>query len=214
MGELGVVRHRPHTRSPLAEAASRWLVRLSAGRLRRVEWPYASFKSASLAHSIHLDRQRTGVCIDGRDESDCPAADRALAVLAVRMAAGDLLARTERAVPLVLETHRELLQAINVHGRFAFPVYHEGHGATFYDWHVDGRSNHPIAAALQDYARAGRQVVLLTSSEALTNQIRRDGGRSFQLFANAPCIPIARFGVLNTRRSVMWDHTHIRMELS
>ncbi len=146
MHELGVVGQQPPSRSPLAEEASRWLVRLSAGRLRNVAWPFAAFKSASLAHSIHLEGQATGVCIDGRDESDCPPADRALTALAVRMAAGNLLAKTGRSVPLVLEIQPEMQQATRVSS--------SGYESSFHDWDIHGRRNHPIIAALHDYTRA------------------------------------------------------------
>jgi hypothetical protein len=127
--------------------------------------------------------------VDGRDEADCPATDRALAVLAVRIAAADVLARTGRSVPLVLETHRELLQAVATRDRNSDPAYRDVYGATYHDRYRDGHGNHPIAAALQDFVRAGRQVVLLTSSDTLAKQIRRDGGRCFELFTNRTVHP-------------------------
>ncbi len=107
LGQLRVATRHSDTKSPLSDAASSWLVRLSAGRLSRIDWPFNLFRDN--ANSYHRDSyQRTGVTINGRDESTCTAADRALAVMAVRMAAGDLLARTGRPVPLVFETHQEL----------------------------------------------------------------------------------------------------------
>ena len=172
--ELGVTR-REYSGSPLAAEASHWLVRLSAGRMRQISWPYAAYKSASIGHSIHWDDQTTGVCIDGRDEAICPAADRALAVLAVRLAAGELLAKSGRDVPLVLEINRELLQVadvahtdINVSG-------------TYSNVH-DGRFHHPIISAIHDYASRGRQAVLLTSSQDLAQQVARAGGTTFNLY--------------------------------
>ncbi len=54
-------------------------------------------------------------------------------------------------------------------------AYHE-HGDQF-------RSNHPIAAALRDYSRAGRQVVVLTSNQNLAAQLERVGARTFQIHA-------------------------------
>jgi hypothetical protein len=161
------------SRSPLAEAASRWLIRLSAGRLQGVDWPAERFSNDSA--SYHSDQyQRTGVTIGQRDESQCPATDRALAAMAVRLAAGDLLARSGRHVPLVFETHAELVDEARV-APLVPPAYHE-HGS-------DRRSNHPIAAALRDYARSGRQVVVLTSSQELTTQLARVGARAFQIHA-------------------------------
>ncbi|MGI9472619.1 MAG: hypothetical protein ACR2NZ_13850, partial [Rubripirellula sp.] len=106
LDQLGAVQKTAASESPLADAASRWLVRLTAGRLRRVDWTTNQWRNDK--RSYHRDSYRpTGVTIQGRDEANCPAADRALAVTAVRLAAGDFLARTGRHVPLVFETHRE-----------------------------------------------------------------------------------------------------------
>ncbi len=180
--QLKVVRPPFHAGSPLSEAASHWLVRLSAGRLRRIDWPSSNFSAGqSFARGVLDPREsasrRTGIRIDGRDEAQAPAADQALAVIAVRMAAGELLARTGRPVPLVIELHR------------AHAVIHQGdaetaHGASSYAFcqhGEDGRGNHPMAAAFRDYARAGRQLVLLTADGELSSQISRAGGRLFQL---------------------------------
>ncbi len=92
--QLRLVRRPVATKSPLADAASSWLVRLSAGRLQRIDWPFNLFRDNG--NSYHREgKQRTGVTINGRDETTCPAADRALAVMALRMAAGEL-ARANR----------------------------------------------------------------------------------------------------------------------
>ena len=205
--QLQVVRHAPPNSTPLAEDASRWLVRLSAGRLRRIEWdparvlgPHAQSDGgaprASDAAGAPISTH-TGVRIDGRDEADCTAADRALGSLAVRLAAGDLLARTGRTVPLVVETSRELLDesasryAAYHHGAYdvvdnpyslrGFDHQYHGTPLAFYRYgdHQDG--NHPIASALYDYSQPGRQVVLLTSDVNLSDQIGRSGGRRFDL---------------------------------
>tara|TARA_R110002049_G_scaffold285698_1_gene466718 strand:- start:117284 stop:121798 length:4515 start_codon:yes stop_codon:yes gene_type:complete len=200
--KLQVVRHTPRTQSPLADDASRWLVRLSAGRLRRIEWDYATFhRGQSLsagrtsgvvdANGARL-AQQTGVRIDGRDEIDCSAADRAVASLAVRLAAGDLLARTGRTVPLVIETSRELLVETalnprdltghsNPYSLRGFDHHYHGTPLAFYRYGDDRYSNHPIAAALSDYSQSGRQVVVLTSDTSLSDQIDRAGGRRFDL---------------------------------
>jgi hypothetical protein len=165
-------------RSPLSEAASRWLIRLSAGRLRRVEWTDTNFQRES--RSFHSDVQEpTGVTIDGRDETRCRHSDRALACTAVRMAAGDFLAHTGRPVPLVLELHHDLMErepasddGQSTYQRSA-PAYCEPGD------HL--RSNQPVAAALRDYVHAGRQVLVLTSSRDLARQLARVGARSFQI---------------------------------
>ena len=189
--QLGAVRNRTHSESPLAEEASRWLVRLSAGRLTRIDWPYAAFRETRATHG-HYGSEVTGethVRINGQDETHCSAADRALASMAVRMAAGELLARTGRSIPLVFETHRELLQYTTA-ASFAPAAYESDWlsgastaQAAYRDHSFDGRSNHPIAAALHDYTRSGHQVIVLTSSHELSLQLQRVGGSAFNLHA-------------------------------
>ncbi|MGB7328826.1 MAG: DUF4332 domain-containing protein [Rubripirellula sp.] len=154
---------RPTTsRSPLSVVASRWLVRLSAGRLQTVQWHYQI-----------VSHQDVGVTINGRDENQCTASDRAIASMAVRMAAGELLDQLGRPVPLILETHRELFQGVDIAG-YATPQAYFEHGD-------HGRSNHPIAAALRDYAHRGRQIVVLTSHQGLADQLARVGARDFAI---------------------------------
>ena len=202
LGQLQVVRHPSNGYSPLAEDASRWLIRLSAGRLRRVEWNSTEFRTTTGRRNHHTDTDaidangarlypQAGVRIDGRDEAMCSAAERAIATLAVRLAAGDLLARTGRAVPLVIETWRELIVDAAIENEYSFASNpyslrgydHQYHGTplSFYQYGDDRQSNHPIVAALNDYTRAGRQVVVLTSDIALSDQIDRAGGRRFDL---------------------------------
>lgn len=160
--ELRLVRVPAQVASPLSQTASRWLVRLSGGRLHQVSWS---------------TRTRSGmVMIDSREESQCSVVDRALAVLAVRLAAGELLSRLGKSVPLVIESTRALVDDyayVNPH--------HYAEQSSFYHHSVDGRRNHPIAAALRDYATSGRQVLLLTSDQVLADQIHRAGGRVFSL---------------------------------
>lgn len=153
--------------SPLAHAASHWLVRLSAGRLRRLDWNPGLVDPCETAASGRPDvssdaaemRHRLDLRIDGRPEADCPAADRGLAAIAVRMAAGDALAGSGRGVPLVLETPRELLSTGPESG---IPA---------------------VASALSDYARGGHQLVVLTSSEELAVALERGGSRTRRLIA-------------------------------
>ncbi|WP_442506281.1 DUF4332 domain-containing protein [Novipirellula sp. SH528] len=170
--------------SPLAQTASRWLVRLSAGRLRNVSWrndPISkTVKHDPVTHN-HLSVPATAhvvtnVFIDGRDESRCTEADRALAVIAIRMAAGELLTRLGKPVPVVLEISRTLAANVNHWAANA-----TAHDTSFYHHSNDGRFNHPIAAALRDYAAAGRQVLLLTSDQNLAEEIARVGGRTYAL---------------------------------
>ncbi|MEL6108319.1 MAG: DUF4332 domain-containing protein, partial [Planctomycetota bacterium] len=146
---------------PLADEASQWLVRLSAGRLKRVDWHQASF--GAITDRPASATVRSGlVMIDGRDESQLPAVDRALAALAVRMAAADLLARTGRAIPLVVESHRELLRPVGEMHRENLSVIAD--------------ANFAVVAALHDYASLGRQIVVLTSDTVFADQVRRRGG--------------------------------------
>ncbi len=174
--QLGVVHPTTTVTSPLAESASRWLVRLSAGRLRSIDWPHNRDRASGPKHRDQVHRH-SGVRINGRPEADCPAADRSLATLALRMAAGDLLASRGRQVPLVVETHHELFGDGVVHATGM-----DGDGSLAFYQQLDiGRSNHPITAALQDYTRSGRQVVLLTSNQELAAQIARVGGSVFRL---------------------------------
>ncbi|MCD0462800.1 DUF4332 domain-containing protein [Roseiconus lacunae] len=176
--KLGAPQVNYHSAIPLADEASAWLVRLSGGRLRRVDWNPAEFTTgANNTGHAHLD---------GRDEATCPAIDRALAALAVRLAAGDLLARTGRAIPLVIEAHRELLQTPSTvaYGTNVAPAsdlqgvssngFARGEGDP-------GELNFAVIAALNDYAKNGRQLIVLTSDVMFADQVSRRGGRFFQI---------------------------------
>jgi len=150
------------TRSPLAESASRWLYRISGGRLHQLSW------STDHVHHGNVDgaSYRGGVLIDDRDEQHSSPADRAMAVLAVRMAAGELLERLGRTVPLVIETH-----------------------SSFYHASDAGPFHHPVSTALRDYACSGRQVLLLTSDATLAEQTVRVGARRYDLHAHRNAQP-------------------------
>ncbi len=169
---LRVVRRPSRSTSPLADQASRWLVRLSAGRLNRIDWQGANSRQ---------DSRESTVRINGRPEGQCAATDRALASLAVRMAAGDLLARTGRGVPLIIETSAAMTYETS-HDSYADERY-DGTAWALREHSLDGRSNHPLAAALHDYTRAGRQVLLLTGNQSLADEIIRVGGRGFRINA-------------------------------
>ncbi len=202
--QLRLAQRPEASRCTLAEAASSWLIRLSGGRLRQVAWPYRMFGRDRRSYHRGAS-QHTGVTIDGRDEHDCPAADRALAVFAVRMAAGDLLARTGRPVPLVLETDGQLFDSAAGLGfpnaalgfpnaalgfpnaALGFPNAALGFPNAALGDHDIGnltRSNHPLASALRDYCHVGRQVILLTSNPTLSAQLSRVGARCYQLHAS------------------------------
>ncbi|GAA5506038.1 DUF4332 domain-containing protein [Novipirellula caenicola] len=187
--QLRAMRTPVQTASPLAQTASRWLVRLSGGRLRSVSWqterisqPLLNDPVAPPSQSAATVHDITRVFIDGRDESRCSNTQRALTVIAVRMAAGELLARLGKPVPVVLEIPRSLPAYVN------HSIDGDRPAATadtsFYHHSHDGRLNHPIAAALRDYAGAGRQIVLLTSDQNLTDELARVGGRCFALRAD------------------------------
>ena len=175
--QLRVIDQRPLGPSPLAEAASRWLVRISGGRLHRVEWTGTRFDRDWT--SYHRDTHAvTGVRINGRDETQCGLADRVLTSLAVRMAAGDLLACTGRHVPLLLEIPDDACRVIDR------SYGYERSSQAYRESGDHLRSNHPLAAALRDYTQAGRQLLVLTSSKALEHQLARVGARSFQIHAH------------------------------
>ncbi|WP_372725222.1 DUF4332 domain-containing protein, partial [Novipirellula sp.] len=187
--QLRAMRTPVPTASPLGQAASGWLVRLTGGRLRTVSWQYERL-SQPLGHEAATPPSRsapathnmTRVFIDGRDESRCSNTERALTVIAVRMAAGELLARLGKPVPVVLEIPRSLAAYVN--HRFDGDRHATAHDTSFYHHSNDGRLNHPIAAALRDYAAAGRQIVLLTSDQNLADELARVGARSFALRAD------------------------------
>lgn len=185
-------RYRPATRaeSSLVELASRWLVRLSGGRHRRVTWttsavnvdPHTLQRSESEhrftnTRSIAAGRQ-VHVRIDDQDEMSLPGVTRAIAAMAVRMAAGELMDRTGRSVPLILETHRELFTAVDSRTDL------HGLNDAFRPWTAEGVTGDAIASALSDYASPGRQIVLLTSHEPLASSLSRSGARTFRLHAS------------------------------
>ncbi|WDQ15806.1 DUF4332 domain-containing protein [Rhodopirellula sp. P2] len=185
-------RYRPATRaeSSLVELASRWLVRLSGGRHRRVTWTTSvvNVDPHTLGHS-HAEQRFTNtramaagrqvhVRIDDQDETNLPGVTRAIAAMAVRMAAGELMDRTGRAVPLVLETHREMFAAVDSRTDM------HGLNDAFRPWTAEGVTGDAIASALSDYASSGRQIVLLTSHEPLASSLSRSGARTFRLHAS------------------------------
>jgi len=181
LARLGALVRSTGNRSPLAEAASRWLVRLSAGRLRNISWNPAARRHLPQGRS-HYDSGVAsreawdlGIRIDSRDERDCVETDRAIAALAVRLAAADLLARTGRAIPLVIETPSDWI------GGHAVP--NGSDGLAYREHGDDGRSNSSLASALFDYVRTGRQILLLTSDARLADQAARTGARLFRLHA-------------------------------
>ncbi len=159
------------TSSPLAHDASRWLVRLTGGRLQRLEWSTENFTSKQAGLNRPRVAETEVVKIDGQNEANYPDFDRACAALAVRMAAGDVLARSGRHVPLVIETIAEVDQKL--HDRCVA----QAHAGT------RPSVNGAFTAALDDYASEGRQVLVLTSSTRLTEQLERVGSRIERIHA-------------------------------
>ena len=163
---------------PLADEASQWLVRLSAGRLKRVDWNPSTFTTRNDGPANATSRPGL-VTIDGREEANCPAIDRALASLAVRMASADLLGRTGRPVPLVIESHRELLRPLAASygesGPVALPYTALPHTALPHTA-LPHDANNTVIAALHDFASLGRQVIVLTSDRVFADQVGRRGG--------------------------------------
>jgi hypothetical protein len=156
--------------SPLAAIASQWLARLSGGRLKRIDWTARESTHRSLHH-----RQGVAVRINERPETEYTSPDRAIAALAIRMAAGQLLARIGRRVPLVVETQREMWQTQRQLEASKVAAYCQP-GEEY-------RYNHPLVAALRDYAAAGHQVVVLTSDRQLMLELSRTGARQFDIHA-------------------------------
>ena len=171
--KLGVPQHRPSSGAPLADEASQWLVRLSGGRLHRVDWNSADFTTAP--KQIAAASQTGFAKIDGRDEAACPAVDRALATLAVRLAAGDLLARTGRPIPLLIEAHRELLRPLSEIAGSAESIPAGSLGRDF------APMNLAVIAAFDDYAKSGRQLIVLASDERFAQQVERRGGKVYTI---------------------------------
>ncbi|QEF97342.1 hypothetical protein Mal15_13820 [Stieleria maiorica] len=171
---LGVPQAAARSGSPLADEASQWLVRLSGGRLARLDWNNADFTTAP--DQVAAASQVGFAKIDGRDEAICPAVDRALAALALRMAASDLLARTGRAIPLVIELHRELVRD--------FVGYQHANAApeTFAPTDAAEPVNLTVLAALDDFTKNGRQAILLASDTTFADQAGRHGGQVFTIY--------------------------------
>ena len=160
--------------APLSETASRWLVRLSGGRLKHVAWNFTqSRESSGSSRSANSD---VHVTLDGQPVEECHSADRAMASIAVRLAAGDLLARAGRDVPIVLEIHRELVDSENSRTDY-------GRRDAHYEKSVGFERIRPLAVALSDYARRGRQLIVLTCSTEIASQLTQSGARDFQIQA-------------------------------
>ena len=149
--------------STLAQIASRWLIRLTGSRLRRIEWSPDHIPSNS-----DTAVKAGAVKIDGYDEKTCSTLDRSCAVLAVRMAAGQVLAHSGRHVPLVIETIPELDQKPKT-----------GQSTNIENVTPHGRKHHasPLTAALHDYASDGHQLLILTSNDHLTHELESVGSR-------------------------------------
>ncbi|MAI70220.1 MAG: hypothetical protein CMM01_04840 [Rhodopirellula sp.] len=167
--ELGFPNKNTTASSPLAHRASRWLIRLTGGRLQRIWW---STEKIASTPTDRLNMETGMIEIDGKDVAECPKFDRACVVLAVRMAAGDALARSGRPVPLIIETLDQVEQNLNDR------CIDDADSVTPLACH---RVNGAFTAALHDYASDGRQLLILTSSEQLTAQLRRTGARIEQI---------------------------------
>lgn len=188
---------RPIARSEssLAELANRWLTRLSDGRHCLLDWttsPVAMDRYTTLAAEVescaapdHAPGRSVHVSIDHVDERNVSATTRAIAAMAVRMAAGELLERMGHSIPLVLETHRELFAddspLTRRHGTGESRHLYRADGGAYEHWTSEGVSGDAIAAALADYSAAGRQLLILTEHTALANYLQRCGARYFSL---------------------------------
>jgi predicted flap endonuclease-1-like 5' DNA nuclease len=218
-------RYRPVVRreSSLAELASRWLIRLSGGRHQIVRWsttPVAADPYTTLAaeqdetsrrgfvSSAQVAGRQVNVEIDNVQERNLPAATRAIACLAVRLAAGELLGRMGHAIPLVLETHRELFDAYSTgydtHREHHSHYRHAGEQGAYRQWTREGLCGDAIASALADYSAAGRQLLILTEHGPLADFLARCGARQFALHTQRivhPHQPLWRSGERNDHYS-------------
>lgn len=167
--DLGFPAQKTTLSSPLAHRASRWLVRLTGGRLQRITW---SNEKVTAPPTAHRDAEKRAIEIDGKDVAEFPQFDKACAVLAVRMAAGEFLANSGHHVPLVIETLEDVEQ--HLHDRC---TDHAESKPAFNRQSANGA----FTAALHDYASDGHQLLILTSSEHLTAQLRRVGSRIEQI---------------------------------
>ncbi len=133
--------------SGLAVAATGYLRKLSGGRLNSVIW--------------HRGLNSSGSCtveIDGRNEVTCDLIERFLAAVAVRLAASDELARRGRALPVIIETPS--LRQLDERGT--------GH---------ELRSTLRSAInTIAEYARHGRQIIVLTDDAVISDAIMQIGG--------------------------------------
>ncbi len=103
------------------------------------------------------------VQIDGQNEMARSSHDRELASIAVRLAAADELARRGRDLPVIIE----------VSGGIGSP----------------GRSPYPtqnLVAVLNEAARRGRQIVLLTDDSSMVQFVQRAGGAIYSLTGHYP----------------------------
>ncbi len=187
IAELNRCRPLRRAESSLAALATRWLIRLSNGRHRNLHWstspiPVDCYTTlATDAESVpaaeHASGRSVQVTIDNTDERNVSATTRAVAALAVRLAAGELLGRMGHAIPLVLETHRELFSDQSDDERHQSSM-DEG---AYQQWTSEGISSDAIASALADYSAGGRQLLILTENTVLTNFLQRCGARRFSL---------------------------------
>ena len=201
LNQLGFPKQKTTSLSPLAHEASRWLIRLTGGRLQRLEW--STKYSAKIRNTDHATEAKNDfVKIDGQNEMQCPEFDRACAVIAVRMAAGAFLARSGRHVPLVIETLAEVEQ--NLHERCISAANPDAS-------HAHHSVNGAFTAALRDYASEGRQLLVLTSSEHLTEQLERVGSRIERIHSERivhPHRPLWKSNYTNERYVGPHPHTY------
>lgn len=178
--------------SPLAEAASRWLNRLSAGRLQRVDWGFLPPQSPGDDHRSNGQAGHAVVSpapspahsgspiaaqIDRRGEDSRDTVDRVLAVMAIRLAAAETVGKSGRSLPLVFEMDDRCWQQIL--RMTPADAVDPGHAAP--PPHGDHRPHPPVVATLQQCAAAGNQVLVLTASGALADAMSRAGSRTFRL---------------------------------
>lgn len=154
--------HASASTASFADLASSWLNRLSSGRLRTITWDASQFVASGNWQTI---RPNGGlVDVNGRPETQHSAADRALAVIAVRLAAADVIKQSGlipsagHGIPLLIETQPELIA-----------------GAHWNSTQIDQL----VQTLKQASESSGHQLIILTSDRILTNVMISAGAKSF-----------------------------------
>lgn len=185
------------TSSRLATRVTYWLQRLSAGRMKVMQWETAQ------QTNLHPAATYQRVYVDGRSDTQLSLEERYLAALAVRMAAIDELAQRGYVVPLLIETPSSIaidrqapvydnqsgsirpsthyLDANYPYAGYRFE--HAAYDRPSYDEAVYDHGYHRASVAMPNwldtvmaFADAGHQTILLTRHRELADRVAAAGG--------------------------------------